>query len=168
MNDNYTITANFVPIVIRYDLTISSTAGGSVTVPGEGTYPYDAGTVVNLKAVADAGYAFVNWTGDVGEIADVNANETTITMNANYTITANFEVARVPGDVNGDTEINIQDAVLLFNWVSFPSEQGTTYVLTKPENANVNGDTETNIQDAVLLFNWVSFPSERGTTYILQ
>jgi len=37
--------------------------------------------------------------------------------------------ARVPGDVNGDTEINIQDAVLLFNWVSFPSERGTTYIL---------------------------------------
>ena len=74
---------------------------------------------------------------------------------------------RVPGDINGDAEINIQDAVLLFNWVSFPAEQGTTYVLTKPGNANVNGDTETNIQDAVLLFNYVSFPAEQGTTYIL-
>ncbi len=76
--------------------------------------------------------------------------------------------ARVSGDVNGDTEVNIQDAVLLFNWVSFPAERGTTYVLEKPENANVNGDMEINIQDAVLLFNWVSFPAERGTTYILQ
>ena len=74
----------------------------------------------------------------------------------------------VPGDVTGDGVVNIGDAVLLFNWVSFPNERGTTYVLNKPDNANVNGDTTTNIGDAVLLFNWVSFPNERGTTYVLQ
>jgi len=101
--------------------------------------------------------------------ATVMAYNASVGMAVNGTAVVTVNVtARTPGDVNGDTEINIQDAVLLFNWVSFPSEQGTTYVLTKPENANVNGDTEVNIQDAVLLFNWVSFPSERGTTYILQ
>jgi hypothetical protein len=36
---------------------------------------------------------------------------------------------RVPGDVNGDGVVNIGDAVLLFNWVSFPNERGTMYVL---------------------------------------
>ena len=74
---------------------------------------------------------------------------------------------RVPGDVTGDGNVNIGDAVLLFNWVSFVNERGTTYVLNEPDNANVNNDTATNIGDAVLLFNWVSFPNERGTTYIL-
>ena len=83
------------------------------------------------------------------------------------TVTVTVVTPRIPGDVTGEGNVNIQDAVLLFNWVSFPSERGTTYVLTKPENADVNGDTEINIQDAVLLFNWVSFPSKRGTTYIL-
>jgi len=73
-----------------YDLTVSSTAGGSVTTPGEGTFAYDAGTVVSLNATPDAGYHFVNWTGDVGTIADVNAAATNITMNSNYEITANF------------------------------------------------------------------------------
>jgi len=38
-------------------------------------------------------------------------------------------VKYVPGDVNGDGVVNIGDAVLLFNWVSFPNERGTTYVL---------------------------------------
>jgi hypothetical protein len=75
---------------------------------------------------------------------------------------------RNPGDVNGDSEVNIGDAVLLFNWVSFEGERDTTYALAEPENANVNGDSEVNIGDAVLLFNWVSFPNERGTTYVLQ
>jgi len=76
---------------VTYTLTITSTAGGNVTEPGEGTHTYDADTVVALKAVADTGYVFVNWTGDVDTIEDVNASETSITMNDNYTITANFK-----------------------------------------------------------------------------
>ena len=88
INGNYTITANFVR---QYNLAISSTAGGSVSAPGVGTFTYDNGTVVNLVATPAAGYRFVNWTGDVGTIANVNAAATTITMNGNYSITANFE-----------------------------------------------------------------------------
>jgi preprotein translocase subunit YajC len=90
MNDDYSITANFVRLIEQYDLTISSTDGGSVTVPGEGTFAFDEGTVVDLVATANSGYYFVNWTGDVSTIADVNAASTTITMNGDYTITANF------------------------------------------------------------------------------
>ena len=41
-------------------------------------------------AVADEGYQFDEWTGDVGTIADVNTAITTITMNGDYAITANF------------------------------------------------------------------------------
>jgi len=36
------------------------------------------------------GYRFVEWTGDVEEIADVHDATTTITMNGDYSITANF------------------------------------------------------------------------------
>jgi len=46
---------------------------------------------VDLVAEADSGYHFVNWTGDVDTIADVNASSTTITMLDNYSIVANFE-----------------------------------------------------------------------------
>jgi len=74
----------------QYTLIISSTEGGSVTEPGEGTSIYYGGTVVDLVATPDAGYHFVEWTGNVGTIADVNAAITTITINDDYTITANF------------------------------------------------------------------------------
>ena len=74
----------------EYDLTISSTAGGSITTPGEGTFTYDEGTVVDLVAEADEGYHFVNWSGDVGTITGVSAAATSITMNGDYEITANF------------------------------------------------------------------------------
>jgi len=76
-----------------YDLTIASTAGGSVTTPGEAEpYTYDKGTVVNLVAEAEEGYRFVNWTSNVSTITDVNAAATNITMNGDYFITPNFGV----------------------------------------------------------------------------
>jgi len=74
----------------QYDLTISSTEGGEVTTPGEDTFTYNEGTVVALVAEPEEGYRFINWTGDVDTIADVEDAETTITMEGNYEITANF------------------------------------------------------------------------------
>ena len=87
MNGDYAITANFVAL---YDLTISSTEGGSVTEPGEGMFTYDEGTVVGLVATPGAGYRFVNWTGDVSTVANVTAGTTTIRINGDYSISANF------------------------------------------------------------------------------
>jgi len=98
MEDYYAITANFELEEGLCSLTISSTTGGSVTTPGEGTSIYDEGTVVDLVAEAEEGYLFVNWTGDVGTLADVTAASTTITMDDNYSITANF-VGVKAGDV---------------------------------------------------------------------
>ncbi len=78
---------------IATTLTIDSSQGGSVTTPGEGdpVGTYDQGDVVHLVAAPDTGYHFVNWTGDTGEIANVNEASTTITMEGDYSITANFE-----------------------------------------------------------------------------
>jgi uncharacterized repeat protein (TIGR02543 family) len=79
------------PGPVQYDLTISITEGGEVVTPGEGTSTYDQGTSVTLIVFPHTGYDFVNWTGDVGTIGDVSAASTTITMNGDYEITANFE-----------------------------------------------------------------------------
>ena len=75
---------------VQHDITISGTEGGEVTTPGEDTFTYNEGTVVNLVAKPDEGYQFVNWTGDVDTIANVNAAITTITMDGDYSILANF------------------------------------------------------------------------------
>jgi len=73
-----------------YAITIISTAGGSVTTPGEGTFTYAEGKVVNLLAEPKEGYHFVSWTGDVGTLANVNSALTTITTSDSYSIRANF------------------------------------------------------------------------------
>ena len=75
----------------QYDLTISVTEGGEVLTPGEGTFTYDEEISVTLIVFPHSGYDFVNWTGDVETIGDINAASTTITMNDDYEVTANFE-----------------------------------------------------------------------------
>jgi len=81
----------------KYYLKISSTLGGSVTTPGEKTLFYYPGgdTVVDLVTEpSNIGYEFVNWTGDVSTIGDVDAATTTITItpDRDYEIVANFQL----------------------------------------------------------------------------
>jgi len=94
-------------------LTITSTAGGSVTFPGEGTFTCAEGKVVDLLAEPEAGYHFVNWTGNVGTIANVNSSLTTITTNDSYSIQANFlEGSSIPLGINY-TESEVEELIIV-------------------------------------------------------
>ena len=73
----------------QYYLTVGSSVGGTVTVNPPG--PYAAGTVVTLAATPNAGYRFLDWSGlPQQDPPIVNSAIITITMNGNYTVTANF------------------------------------------------------------------------------
>jgi len=123
------------------------------------------GTVVG----GDTGVAEANYTNMSAALGVWNVSAVVKSTNGTVVQTWIWNVtSRVPGDVNGDGKVNIGDAVLLFNWVSFPNERGVTYVLSEPENADVTGNGKVNIGDAVLLFNWVSFQGEREATYVLK
>jgi hypothetical protein len=123
MDGNYVIRANFEQIPAgQFSLTASSTGGGSVTTPGEGTFLYAVGTLVNLVATADTGYRFVNWTGDVDTVANVNLRSTTITMNGNYVIRADFapvpsENGLPPGVVVGLTGHPVNKLAVMMPWI---------------------------------------------------
>jgi hypothetical protein len=91
MNGNYSIMANFYEMpVTYYTLTLAVNGNGS-TSPSMGQHTYAAGTVVSITAAPVGGYRFVNWTGSVGTVANVIAATTAVTMNADYSIVANFE-----------------------------------------------------------------------------
>ncbi|MBN2592902.1 MAG: fibronectin type III domain-containing protein [Sedimentisphaerales bacterium] len=74
-------------IAEKVTLSISSTSGGTVIEPGEGTFTYPIGTEVYLEAQPDSGYHFVEWTGNYGS----ESNPLTIVMDHDYDITATFE-----------------------------------------------------------------------------
>ncbi len=89
MQDNYTIKAEFEKEA--RDLTIDVEGGGEVIKPGEGEFEYEHGETVVIEAEADDHHAFVEWTGDTENIDDTESKLTTIEMEDDYEITAEFE-----------------------------------------------------------------------------
>ncbi|MBT9165954.1 MAG: hypothetical protein DDT25_00617 [Chloroflexi bacterium] len=74
---------------VQYTLTMA-VIGSGTTTPAVGVHTYAAKRVVDITATPAAGWQFVNWTGDVATVANVNVASTTITMNGDYSITAKF------------------------------------------------------------------------------
>ena len=135
-----------------YSLEIFSTGGGSVVIPGEGTFTYEPGTKVDLIAITDTFYNFVQWTGDVGTITDVNSAATNITMNDDCSIMANFNfgpfgwcfIATAAYGTDTAKEIDIlrefRDEVLLSN--SLGAEFVSFYYKTSPPIADFISQNE--------------------------
>ena len=138
-----------------FSITVDQTV--NVTWYINGTIVQDTNTSVTTASYTNTSAALGVW------------NVSAVVSNANGTDmqTWIWNVA-LSGDVTGDDAVDIGDAVLLFNWVSFPNERETTYTLNRTDNADVTGNGVVNIGDATLLFNWVSFESGRGTTYVLK
>ncbi|MDY0280524.1 MAG: endonuclease [Salinivirgaceae bacterium] len=75
---------------VQHTLTINTIGEGSVTVGGvDYSTPIivDENTILDLVATSASGWEFSGWTGTV---ADIEESTTTVTMNANKTITATF------------------------------------------------------------------------------
>jgi len=81
--------------VPTYTLTMAVNGTGTTTPP-VGSQNYTAGKVVPITATAGGGWQFVNWTtANMSEIANATATSTTVTVDENKTVTANF--AQLPG-----------------------------------------------------------------------
>ena len=71
-----------------HNLTMAvNPSNGGTTTPSVGVHTYNVGEVVDISATALPGFEFVNWTGDV---ASATSESTTVTMDGNKTVTANF------------------------------------------------------------------------------
>jgi xyloglucan-specific exo-beta-1,4-glucanase len=88
MNGNKNVTANFQlqSNTTKYTLTTTSSPSDGGSISGGGTY--DAGSIATLTATPAAGYTFTGWSGDVTG----TAASTTVTMNSNKNVTANFSI----------------------------------------------------------------------------
>ncbi len=86
------IAANNPGVFIEHDshvgkfLSLSSTPGGSVVSPGEGSFTYDFNVSVRIEARPNTGFTFAGWSGDVSS----TQNPLSVTMTEDYTIKANF------------------------------------------------------------------------------
>ena len=78
------ISADFVPIIYTLDV---KTSGAGTTTPQAGAHQFAATSVITLEAIPDDGWQFDGWSGDV---ADAASEMTTVTIDANKEVTANF------------------------------------------------------------------------------
>lgn len=76
----------FVPEDSEYTLVILSEGQGK-TSPGNGSYTFSAGSVVEIQAVPDTGWLFQKWTG---YLADEDESTLKITMYSDISIKAHF------------------------------------------------------------------------------
>jgi hypothetical protein len=129
LSDGATITVNLNNITFNLTIQKAGTGDGTLS-PVVGVHTYDDGEVVNLSATPAAvpapGSAFQGWSGDVGTVADTGAENTTVTMNGDYVITATFAQTY---------EITINDPSVV--------EGGTAQFSVTVSPAVVSGDTIT-------------------------
>ena len=84
MDGDKSLSANYS--LNTYTLTVNATNGTVTKLPDQSAYDHD--TVVQLTAVPATGYHFVNWTGD----ASGTELTTSVTMDGNKSVTANFAI----------------------------------------------------------------------------
>jgi len=99
-------------------LNISSTLGGQVTIPGEGTFVHAVGTIVNVETQADPNYIFLKWSGtavDWGMVGDPWASPTTVNVADSAVLVAEFvalsSVSVVPS-VTGLSQAEAEAAIV--------------------------------------------------------
>ena len=114
------ITANFEEVP-AYTLSIGTDPfEGGTTSPTVGDHPYSEDEVVSVVATANTGYRFVSWTGDVD---DPYAPSTTVTIDSDKIITANFEEGVTTDTFTVDFDFaNVDDITYLRIGADLPFE----------------------------------------------
>jgi glucuronoarabinoxylan endo-1,4-beta-xylanase len=132
----YSITTISFNVTIggAYTLSCSASGGGTVKTPGIGDFNYAENIDANIVAVADQYYHFVNWTGTAvaaGRVANPNSASTTVYMDADYTVNANFEFN--PPDYNAPTPNPM-------TWATVPTATGShTITMTASTASDISG-----------------------------
>jgi len=117
------IRANNPGIELLYDpltctIQIESGPGGSVTTPGEGTFVYEFGANLTVKAQADPGYRFLNFTGSFFSVQ----NPVSLLLDQDSSFCANFVSLEATLYVDDDAP---HDPCAADASVSDPLEDGT-------------------------------------------
>jgi len=165
LDSNKSCTATFEPNTQQFTLTVNKIGSGSGTVssspPGincgsDCTENYDANTSVSLTATPFGGYTFVVWGGDA------DCSDGMVTMDANKTCNAVFEIAftltiqkngtgggRIRSTLEtgpptidcGDdcTEVYPRDTLVFFQIIPDPGSRFTSWSGTPGCPASVNG-----------------------------
>ncbi len=98
--------------------TLTMNMHGNGTLSGYGTY--NEGTVSSIRANPDIKWEFVEWTGDIDTVSNRLSSSTTIVMDGDYIITANFSLREITPHTVYNIVFNPQWPATLFydEWVT--------------------------------------------------
>jgi len=107
-----------------YDISLSAnpSEGGTVSPSGQSTY--EEGEQIDLQAQANEGYVFAGWTGDISS----SDNPHSLTVDQDYSITANFELKNYELTINIEGEGTVSEKII--EQQSKEYEYGTVVELT--------------------------------------
>lgn len=124
MDSDKSIKANFIR---QYKLTIKATQGG-ITTPSPGTYLYDKGTNMTITAIPDDYYIFNGWSGNLSG----RTNPSSITMDSDKSITANFRLIYPPSNFTGQKVLNRSllqgEYINVLKWQANPNNEGINII----------------------------------------
>jgi len=106
----------------QHRLTIKVTGEGT-TSPSPGSRNYDEDRVVTVRAIPADGWLFSDWDGDV---SDRNSSQTTVRMDSDKTITANFVGETEAPIISGIDVADITRTSAIINWAT--NEPATSQV----------------------------------------
>jgi hypothetical protein len=89
-----------------YTLTIKVNGAGN-TLPPAGTYTFNKGISVPIAAVPAPGWYFLVWTGGV---ANPNAAGTSVSMDGDKTVTANFGAPGIQATIHSPGELRVYNS----------------------------------------------------------
>lgn len=154
MNGNKSLVANFTQTTLTYTLTVNAGTGGTVSTNPTGT-THAAGTSIVLTATPQTGYQFSGWTGAVTS----SSNPLTIVLNSNTSVTANFSVVSVSGDICFEAESGAGQASFSpFQVLQNASASGGSYIVVP----NGTGNQASPPTTSVVTF---SFTASTSSTY---
>ncbi len=101
-----------LPEGVSYLLSLKAGQGGT-TKPVPGIYDYYAGYKVNVEAVAEVGFFFSEWSGDVSG----GANPMSVLMDKDKSITAHFSEIEIQPPINFKGQIEVNRAWIIIEYV---------------------------------------------------
>ncbi|MEF8835840.1 MAG: hypothetical protein V5A76_06760, partial [Candidatus Thermoplasmatota archaeon] len=150
------------------ELTITSTEGGSVEVPGEGTFEYNYNETVNLEAASMEGYQFVEWTNETTNIENTTHTSTNITMMDHYTINATFEQITIVDSPDtpaaGATDVGLNPELTVP--INYPDNESMNLMVTFYGNMSgetpemIGSDNGTHGEDATITWDNLAYGTE--------
>ena len=132
-------------LTMTEDKTVQAVCVFQVTLTvqnGTGSGTYDEGSVVPIAATVPPKHRFTGWTGDIATVTDPSAEQTTITLNGNYTVTATFERIIYPLE----PELNL-DADFVYQNLpqTTKNRHRVTLTIEVGEDENENSDYEVEV-----------------------